>query len=265
MSRITLVRGRRGRGAALVAATAALLMIAASSAQSDDFDNDLDAGVDADLEIINLTWNPNTLTGTSGSTNVSIIIRGHFDDPVDHSGCNIQGGHHYVAVEATSSNTAVAVVSNGPSYTFDACSDTNLVTVTATGVGTAVISFAIDEENTNNDPNLTFTTSGADFQVNVTEDTSNPPPVGCDKDPAAPAWAAAILQKSGYKPGAKQTVNLISQVAQHMTTMARFDGINKADHPAYEDAVDAYLEAITGKDLVTAQQAARPGWVCSLI
>jgi hypothetical protein len=260
LSTLTRARGRRARGAAVIAATAALVMVAASSAQSDDFTNDLDASIDPTLETINLTWDPVNSVGTSGSTTISIFIQGH---PDDHPGCNIQGGAHYVTVEATSSNELAAVLTNGPTYTFDLCSDTNLVTVSATGVGTSVISFAIDAANTNNNPSLTFTTAGADFQVNVTEGSS--PPVGCDADPAAPAWAAAILQKSGYKPGAKQTLNLISRVAQEMTTMARFHGYDKSDHPAYENEVDAYLELITGKDLKTAQEAARPGWVCAPI
>lgn len=235
-------------------------MVAASSAQSDDFDNDLDAGVDATHEIINLTWDSVNSVGTSGSTSLSIVIQGH---PGDHPGCNIQGGAHYITLEATSSNEAAVVLTNGPTYTFDLCSDTNLVSVTATGLGSSVISFAIVDVNTSNDPHIVFTTEGADFDVNVTEGST--PPIGCDADPAAPAWAAAILQKSGYKPGAKQTTNLISQVAQHMTTMARFDGYAKSDHPSYENAVDAYLESITGKDLKTAQESARPGWVCAPI
>lgn len=55
----------------------------------------------------------------------------------------------------------------------------------------------------------------------------------CDADPAAPAWANAILRANGIKN--KTTIqNTISSVAKHMTNGAMFDGIVKNAHPAYE-------------------------------
>jgi len=259
ISRLASAPGRT-RGAALVAASAALVMAAASSAHSDTIYNDLDGTVDAVLETMNLTYDSIGGTGTSGSTLLHIRI----DGAPDHPNCNIQGAPQFVEVTGVSSDTNVAVLNNGPTYTFNTCDDFLSVGITATGLGSATISFTVTDENTPNDPNLVWSTVEADFIVNVIEGSG--PPTGCDADPAAPAWAAAILQKSGYKPGAKQTTNLISKIAGEMTQQARFAGFDKNDHPNYEDAVQARLEVLTGNpNLASAQASARPGWVCTII
>jgi hypothetical protein len=235
-------------------------MAAASSAQSDTIYNDLDGTVDSVLETMNLTYDSIGGTGTSGST----LLHVRADDAPDHPNCNVQGTPHFVTVTGVSSDTNIAVLTTGPDFTFNTCDDFLTVTVQAVGVGSATISFTVTDSDSSNDPHILWSTVEANFIVNVTEGSG--PPTGCDADPAAPAWAAAILQKSGYKPGAKQTTNLISIIAREMTTQARFAGFDKNDHPNYEDAVQARLEVLTGNpNLASAQASARPGWVCSLI
>ncbi len=92
------------------------------------------------------------------------------------------------------------------------------------------------------------------------------PPQGCDIDPAAPAWAVAIMQKSGIKSGTKQWSDTVTKVAQGMGQGATFGGYAKNAHPQYENAVQAFVQAnIPGKTIVSAQAAARPGWTCSSI
>lgn len=248
----------RAAAATLIAAAVATAMGVASA---DDFVNNLDTTLDSTLETMNLTFDSVNNVGTDGDTTITIFQRGVVDG--DHPGCNIQGGPHYVTITATSSAPAVADVVNGPDYTFDTCSDGLVVTVQAYSVGTAIISFAVNDSLTNNDPHLTFDTAPADFQVNVTEGTV--PSTGCDKDPAAPAWAAAILMKSGYKLNSKQVSNWVSIIANEMTYGADFGGYEKGDHPYYENAVHDRLQVLTGKSLVSAQSAARPGWVCGPI
>ena len=88
-------------------------------------------------------------------------------------------------------------------------------------------------------------------------------PTGCDVDPAAPAWANAILQKAGVK--SKAASNYVSQIAQQMGSGATFGSYAKNAHPDYENAVHDALQALTGKTLPAAQDAARPGWDCGVI
>ena len=59
----------------------------------------------------------------------------------------------------------------------------------------------------------------------------------------APAVAAAILKDQGGKPNSKAGKNLISQVADHMTQGARFEGLEKCDE-GYREAVEAFLDAL---------------------
>lgn len=241
---------------------AAVLALAGTAAVADTFYNDLEnpISVDALYETMNLTYDTPNSTGTSGSTIIALQVDNH----PDHQGCNIQGGPHYVALNASSSDESVATVSLANDGVFNDCDSTILATVTSHSVGTADITFAVDSARTNNDPALTFSVVEAAFQVNVTEGTTQPP-TGCDADPAAPAWAAAILQKSNTKLKATQIANYVSRIAGEMGTGATFQNIVKNAHPAYENAVHDRLEVLTGKTLVSAQLSARPGWVCTTL
>jgi hypothetical protein len=236
---------------------AATLLATIGSANADTFYNDLDATIDAQLETMQLTFDSGTLVGSTGSTLVSM----REDDAPDHPNCNIQGVHD-VTITATSSNESAVVLTNGPTYFFEACSGTVTVSVQAVGLGSSTISFAVTDANVPADWHVQWNTAPADFIVNVVEGGGGS--TGCDADPAAPAWAAAILHKNGYKPGAKQTTNLISKIAGEMTQMAMFAGWEKGEHPQYENAVHARLDVLNGGAPLpyTAAQSARPGWVC---
>ncbi len=249
----------RMRRAIAASALGALIVGIGGGASADTFYNDIDLTIDAVHETMNLSYDSVNMVGQTGSTTITM----REDDSPDHPNCNIQGAHD-VTITATSSDTSVAVLANGPTYFFETCADVNVVQVQAMGLGTAQITFQVTNANVPSDPHVTFDKDPADFNVNVTEGSN--PPTGCDADPAAPAWAAAILQKNGFKPGAKQTTNLISRIANEMTQMAMFAGWHKSEHPQYENAVHARLLVISGKALpYSAAQSARPGWVCGPI
>jgi hypothetical protein len=238
------------------AISGAVLVTTAGAAFADTAINDLDLTPDAELEVMNLSYDAGTMIGSTGST----VLRMRVDGPADgdRGGCNVNGATHFVTLTATSSDPNVAVLTNGPDYTFDTCDDLLTVSVAATGVGTAQILFAVTDSATSADPSgAVWSTAEADFQVNVAPGGGS---TGCDADPAAPAWAAAILQKNGYKAGAKQTTNLISRIAGEMQQRADFNGVQKSDHPAYESAVLDRLKVLTGNaNLVL---GSRPGWTC---
>jgi hypothetical protein len=247
---------------AAVAAGAALALGSTGLAYADTVYNDLDGSIDPVLETMNLTYDSVNAVGSTGSTLLQMRVDGPADG--DRGGCNVQGAPQYVTFKAHSTDTNVVVLTNGPTYTFNLCTDTPTVAVKATGLGSANILFDLDTYQSSGGANVYWPTDPADFTVSVTEGGGTTS-TGCDADPAAPAWAAAILQKSGYKSGAKQTTNLISQIAGELQTHADFAGKMKSAHPYYENAVHDRLEAITGKTLASAASAARPGWVCAPI
>lgn len=240
-----------------VGAAAAITVLSATSARADVVYNDLDATIDSALELMNLTYDTGTNTGSSGTTRLKIQIDGHTAG--DHPGCNIQGGPHYISLLAHTGNAAVATVSLPTDRRFDSCSDSIVATVTAKGLGSTTISFTIDQQNTGNDPNLTFSLVEAAFTVNVTAGTTGGGS-SCDADPAAPAWAAAILKANGVKPGSAAARNYVAQVAGAMTKGAVFATFTKNAHPQYENAVLAFLKTATGnQNLVMGK---KPGWTC---
>jgi len=264
---------RLNRKLAAVAAAGALALVG-PAAFADTFYNDLETPITVDtaLESMNLTYDTANSVGTTGTATIAIQVDGkNYDGTLDdHPGCNIGNGDgndpHMVSLAATSTDDAVATVDLSNNGDFNTCTDTVTATVTSHSVGTAVIHFAIDAQNTASDPNMTFRTEQADFQVNVTEGGGTPP-VGCDADPAAPAWAAAILQKSGVKANTKDWNNAVASVAHIMTNGALYHGYVKNAHPQYENAVDAdlvsYFASKPNIHIVSAQTAARPGWLCT--
>lgn len=243
----------------VLVAGAALTLIG-PAAFADTVYNNLDNTIDSNLETMALTYDTATATGTSGTTTLQIQIDGH--PAGDHPGCNIQGGAHYISLDPVVADPSVASVTLSNDGTFDACTDTVVATVQALGVGSTDVTFVIDGARTNNDPKLIFRLAEAAFTVNVTDGTTVTP-TGCDADPAAPAWANAILQKAGIK--SKAASNYVSQIAREMGPGATFGGYVKNAHPDYENAVQARLQVLTGRNLPTAQDAARPGWDCGPI
>jgi len=245
---------RRTKLRFILIATLAVMCLMAS-ALADTVYNTIDNTIDATHELMNLTF-----PGTAGSTTLKIQVDGH----PDHPGCNIQGGAHYVGLTASTSNAGIVDVSwlNGDAI-FNDCLETLTVVVTPLAVGSTTVSFAIDQANTSNDPHLTFSLAEATFDVVVTAGTGGGG-TACDADPAAPAWAAAILQKNGFKPKASNFSNYVSQVAQHMSNGATFEGWAKNAHPQYENSVHDWMQSTFGISLpYSAAQSARPGWTCT--
>jgi hypothetical protein len=250
-----------GRRLAAVLATGSLVLSFAAAAGADTVYNTLDNSIDAIHEAMTLP------VGGVGTTTLEIKApKGQLAGD-DHPGCNIQGnGPHQLAMAASSSNAGIVAVSflNNDNV-FDNCDEVLTVNVTGLVAGSTTVTF-VGTPDTSNDPHITFSYGEATFDVTVTAVTT-PPPVVCDADPAAPAWANAILKANGIKN--KTTMqNTISSVAHHMTQGAKFDGVAKSVHPAYENAVYNYMTAATPGGLgltlpLNAQQSARPGWECS--
>lgn len=209
--------------------------------------------LDSNLESMSLTG-----IGTTGTTTLQIQVDGK---PGDHPGCNIQGGSQYITLEPVV-NEAVATVTLSDGGTFNSCGDSVVATVTAVATGTTDVTFGIIDSKTDNDPALTFNLDQAAFSVTVTEGSTDVPATGCDADPAAPAWANAMLQKAGIK--AKAASNYVAQIAQQMGQGATFGGYAK-NASEYPTAVHDALVALTNKEIPAPSDAARPGWECGAI
>jgi len=238
-----------------IAALAVVCMAAAALA--DTVYNTLDNTIDATHEQMNLV-----VPGPAGSTTLKIEVQGH----PDHPGCNIQGGSQYIGLAASTSTPGIVDVTwaNDDSV-FNDCTETLTVIVTPLAVGTTTVSFAEDASKTSRDPHLTFSLGESTFDVNVTAGSGGGGTI-CDADPAAPAWAAAILQKNGFKPKASSFSNYVSQVAHHMSNGATFEGFAKNAHPDYENAVHDWMQSTFGISLpYSAAQSARPGWECTTV
>lgn len=224
-------------------AAAALTTLSATAASADLVDNSIDAGVDSTLETMTLQY-----PGAAGATTLAIIVDGVLvpADSADHPGCNINGGPHYLDIDAVVTEVGNVVdVTLSNDGKFDDCTDTVIATVTPHSVGTATVSFT-GTWNTSNSPSVSFNLTGASFQVTVNPyDGTGTPPKGCDEDPAAPAWARKLLKGNGLKPR-MNGVNYVSEVAHQMGLRASFPSgslwIDKSTHPAYEDAVWTYLK-----------------------
>ncbi len=228
--------------------SAAILVLGASAAMADDFANNLDLTVDTALETITV---PVTSTAP-----VQIRL-------IKDKNCDLAGNdanRKKVVLSASSSDPGVASVAfTGGISTITECGQFVTVDVTGLAVGTSTVTFTGEETAP---PPSTFTYGGAAFIVNVTDGA---PPAACDADPAAPAWAAAILKASGVKNGNTATNNYVAIIAKEMTQGAVFAGFDKADHPSYENAVHDRLEVLTRKTLRSAADSARPGWECAPI
>ncbi|MCA1845293.1 MAG: hypothetical protein LC792_19290 [Actinobacteria bacterium] len=225
------------------------------------YDTTNGATVDSPIETMALS-----VGGANGSTTLQIQLEGHTDG--DHPGCNIQGDAHTLTMSLSNSNPAAASAAfAGGDAVFDTCDDILTVVVSPLAVGQTTISFS-GVGDTANDPHLHFSYDQAAFLVNVTAATTPPPPVVCDADPAAPAWANAILKANPNMKNKTTVQNTISSVAHHMTQGAMFDGVAKNAHPDYENAVYHYMTTAAPAGLglslsVDAQHSARPGWECS--
>jgi hypothetical protein len=235
-----------------IAAIASLLIagVLAASAVGDDFVADPDAVTAAPAATV--------------PVNVTLvaIIDNNGERKSGHA-CNLENEQnpqgHFVEASVTSNNEAVATVSPD-TLNYTACDQTLQITITAVACGTATITISAEDWVAKGGPNAVF--SDETIRVTVTGDCEGQPPVTACAQPAAPAWAAAILKANGIKP--KQADNLISLVAQHMEQGATFDGIAKSEQGAYSQAVYEFLDDHTNLPLPKGPvESAKPGWICT--
>lgn len=248
-------RPRPSRHITVVAVAAALLLAFSSMAAADLVTNDIvDEGqteptIDVQAEILNIVAGAN-------ATAVTLSVHAQNEEPGNNI-CNLEGaGDNTLVLNIVNSNAGVARVigpdaANPTLVRFTDCDSgayTQTLTVTGLSAGTANITFTLNELLTSESATAglrswTFTT--ASFTVTVTNgggaggDTTY-----CD-DPAAPAWANHILkanQKKNKKLTDTKVTNYVAAVAHKMGPGTDFDGIAKTSHPAYEQAVKAYLE-----------------------
>ena len=240
-----------------IAIAAALLLALSSMAAADTVYNDVLEGtetepsIDATIEV---------LAVTAGAASTSVTLRLTTVDATDgHASCNVEGnGNNKIVLNIVNSNTGVATVVgpdvvNPTLVTFEDClpdaGATQLLTVTGVSVGTAQITFTINEAASSNsalNSPRSYTLNAASFNVNVAAGDGGDDDTYCE-DPAAPAWAAHILKFSGVKPkkGKPQPAdNYVAQVAQHMGPGTTFDTVTKVTHPEYEQAVMTYLSGL---------------------
>lgn len=263
--RHTLTRSGGRRMVAAIVSAGLVLSLAAAAKADTVYDTTNGGSVDSPIETITLP----VLASTS--TTLKMDAPGAPNNGDDHPGCNINGQHSLAMAAVGYDPDVVSVAFLSGDNVFNDCDEELTVTVTAgAAVGSTTVSF-VGDPTTASDPHITFSYDEAAFNVNVIEDTT-PPPVVCDADPAAPAWANAILRAYGIK-NKTDVKNTISAVAGHMGPGAMFDGIEKNNHfeHAYEGAVYAYMakaKANGGLGLTLPEDAdwsliVRPGWECS--
>jgi len=261
----------------VVAATT--LSLTATAAMADVVYNDLDDSVDTTAETMTLQYDatPPGTAGPSMTTKLAIDVDGKFvGNTPDHNNCNLQGGAQYIVLKAVTTPSSVVHLSFPDGLRFDTCQDTRRVVVSPTAVGHTTVSFVIDTSKTPRDPRAHFDLETAAFVVDVEEaDLSSDGGTGtkCDKNPAAPAWAAALLQANGLRPRAHDGTNYVRQVADQMGKRASFpDGagamVAKDANRAYANAVYNYLTSERGMGLSLENgvtEIKRPGWTCSSV
>jgi|GEM_PF-3646956 len=241
----------------------------ASVARADDFTSDA----------------PATVTQSTTVKVWVVAVPNEVSGDVDHGGCNVggaQGGSEspHVVAAIASSDTSVATVAPA-SMTFSGCGETNSQNLTITLIPdlcltkTATITTAEESRGPGNSVKGVFNTE----TINVSVAPSNPADPSCTggggggtkmcAEPAAPAWAAALLKAStGLKAKqSKDSANSISLVAQHMTNGAVFNGYAKSD-PGYPGAVHDWMVNTLGLSSLASVSDARvirPGWDCTAL
>jgi hypothetical protein len=124
---------------------------------ADDIANTLDATVDADLEVLNLS--------VGGSFAVTFTYSVTNDD--SKNGCNLTGQGAQLVASVASSDTDVATVSQA-TVTFTSCGSKPFVTVTAVGNGTATVTLAYASHVSGHSvSSADFNFAPASFTVNV--------------------------------------------------------------------------------------------------
>ena len=272
----------------LTAALAASLLVTMSAtAGADLVVNDEDLTVDSSVEQIAMNVGDTTQVSLSVSLADCDPATGNCNgegylDPTtgtlltdEHKGCNIEGntnGMPNLVLDISQADAAVAsVTAAGPSTTvvgFATCASTPTLDIVALTPGSRLVTFTLSSltHHSTATPTRDFNLGTASFQINVSG-----PPV-CDttvggpgcievcEDPAAPAWAAHILQANTIKKKKGKPLpneNYVAMVAHEMGPDTDFQGAAKDEHPAYEQKILAYLQTVTG---ATNTLALPTGW-----
>lgn len=221
----------------------------------------------------------------SGTVNVWVVAvpnEAGVEGDTDHGGCNVgtangSGAAPHVSASVTSSDPAVATVSPA-TLDFQGCGDTLKQTITIT-LGAALVcdqratvTIAESSRGPGQSVKGVFNTE----TINVLVAGTSPTDPSCAggggggsqlcSEPAAPAWAAALLKASGLKAKQlKESPNYISAVADHMTNGAVFAGVPKTSQDAYANAVRDWMNSRFGLSLASVDSARliRPGWNCT--
>lgn len=271
-----------------VALAAAALTVTGPAALADLVSNDLDDSVDATHELMALEYDTgpdrtattDDIAGPARSTTLRIVIDGEvLAQNEEHPGCNLPGGQ-LLRVSA-SFDATVAAVTFPQGSTFSDCTSTVQVRVAPEGVGETRVTFTGVLVKANGtatnapDARKDFDLTQAAFRVVVVEaDLSDGGGTGtaCDRNPAAPAWANAILRANDVKLRGDDRRDVIRSVAREMGKAAAFpDGAGgqliakSAESYPYE--VHEYLVAeFTDLDLpLGPDDVDRPGKVCTTV
>lgn len=255
------------------AGTAALLMLTTTAAFGDVVSNKIDDDVDSTVEVMTLEYDGvHGIAGPTVKTQLVIDVEGAYLGQNGNK-CDVSGDKQYVTLQLANRPTHVDVAFPD-GLRFDDCGQALTVEVTPKAVGVDRIAFEVDESKTAAEKG-TFTLDTASFDAVVeAADLSQDPGTGtkCDKNPAAPAWAAALLQANHLKPKAKDGENYVKQVARQMERRAAFPDASgvpvakDADQRAYPKAVLAYMQDELGLPLTKGlDDVKRPGWVCRTV
>jgi hypothetical protein len=249
---------------AAVAAATALSTLVAMSASADVIYNELDTSIDAKHELMTLVEG-----GVDGATNLSVLVEGQpgRGKPDEHPGCDINGKHHVTLLpHVVPAGSLQVTLSNGG--VIEDCADKVHVTVralTLTVGQTAEVTFTGDEV-TSKDPKLDIAYDQAAFDVTLIAATDTGDDGSrCDADPAAPAWARALLKGNDLRAKVAGKPNYVSSVARHMGKGATFEGYAKSS-VSYPFLVENYLEGLLGSSLQYGPDDVRkPGWRCTAL
>ena len=218
------------------------------------------------------------------TTTVAVWVAAvHGEGPWDKNsnGCNVGNATDALSVTAsiTSSDTAVATV-DPSTMTFGACnvSQNLLITVVhavCNTTATVTIAEASVAPNTNAVKGVfnteTIIVNSAGTTPTDPSCTGTTPGPGTCSEPAAPAWAAALLKATSLKAKATTIANYISSVAKHMGPGTDFDTIPKSAQGTgtgdqYPTAVRNYMVSSLGLSSLASVSDARvirPGWDCT--
>ena len=264
-----------------VALAATALTFAGPAAMADLVTHDpIVDTVDATGETMRLQYDTaNGITGPARSTTLRIVIDGELVPPnEEHPGCNLPGDQRLKVTASLGASVVSVAFPSGD--TFADCAATVPVRVTPTAVGSTGVTFSgvilkpTGSVVSTSDTKKDFDFAQAAFNVVVEEaDLGDGGGTGtvCDRNPAAPAWANAILRANEVKLRGDDRRDVIRSVAREMGKAASFPdragNLVAKSAEAYPYVVHEYMVAeFTDLDLPHGpDDVDRPGKVCTTV